>query len=483
MKVLLVSLNAKYVHTNIAVRYLKSYLKKGGVNADFCEYTINEPLGGTLRKLYMSGADVYGFSCYIWNIDKVLYLAENLKIMKPDCKIFLGGPEVSFDGEEIIKKYDFIDAVVLGEGEKATLKLLKDMDFNKRVVFTDSLISLDELEFPYDDNDLKEVLKGEKLLYFETTRGCPFSCAYCLSSITDGVRYLSLDRVKEDIKKMTDAGAITIKFVDRTFNADRKRALEIWKYCVSLEGKTKFHFEIGADLLDKECIEFLKTVPESKFLFEIGVQSTNLKTLNSVSRKSNLEKLKENVIELREKGNIHLHLDLIAGLPFEDFESFKKSFNDVFYLNPHALQLGFLKFLKGSALRKGAEEFGAVYASCAPYEIYSNDALSIEDVIKLHRVEDVLERYYNSERFSNSIYYAVERFSSPFDFFEKLSAFFEEKGLIGQGVKRITLYNLLFSFMEKNTNDEELEVFRNLLRRDFEEWHSKGVGTPSWYRE
>jgi len=480
MKVLFVAVNAKYVHTNIAVRYLSVYMNKNGYETDFAEFTINESMGGVLRKLYMSDADVYGFSCYIWNIDKVLYLAENLKIMKPGCKIFLGGPEVSFDAEDLILKHPFVDAIVCGEGESAVLKLLNE-NFAEKVVYPTCVMDMEELDFPYNDEDLKNVIDGEKLLYYETSRGCPFSCSYCLSSVSSGVRYRSLEIVKKEIKKMTEAGAITIKFVDRTFNADKKRALEIWKYCASLKGNTKFHFEIGADLLDGECISFLKTVPEDKFLFEIGVQSTNIKTLEAVCRKTDLDKIKLNVTSLRNADTIHLHLDLIAGLPFEDYESFKTSFNDIFMLKPHALQLGFLKFLKGSRIRKIAEDFGATFSSYAPYEVFCTDCLSAEDIIKLHNTEDVLERYYNSERFFNSIYYAADCFSSPFEFFEKLSEFFDVKNLIGQGVKRITLYNYLYEFMQKNVDADKLEEFRLLLKKDFSKWHSNGVGTPKWY--
>lgn len=483
MKILFTALNAKYVHTNIAVRYLSAYISDNGYNADFKEFTINEPEGIILRKLYMSDADIYGFSCYIWNIERVLSIAENLKRMKPECKIFFGGPEVSYNGEEILKKHSFVDAVVCGEGETAVLEMLKQNKFERRVYKSEKRLDMDSLSFPYSDEDLKKAIDGEKLLYYETSRGCPFSCAYCLSSVTQGVRFLSLERVKKDIKKMTDMGAITVKFVDRTFNADKKRALEIWKYCASLEGKTKYHFEIGADLLDDECIEMLKDVPDGKFLFEIGVQSTNQKTLNAVSRKMSLDKIKENTKALRECGNIHLHLDLIAGLPYEDYGSFKNSFNDVFALKPNALQLGFLKLLKGSSLREKSALFGAVYSASAPYEVFETSFISAKEIIKLHSVEDVLERYYNSERFLNSIYYIAECFETPFDFFEGLAEFFEEKNLIGQGVKRITLYNLIYEFSEKNLEKNKSEKFRQLLKKDYELWHSNGVGTPEWYRK
>ena len=343
-------------------------------------------------------------------------------------------------------------------------------------------IDFESVDFPYTDDDLADCVKGEKLIYYETSRGCPFSCSYCLSSVESGVRFLPVERVKNEIKKITSAGALTIKFVDRTFNADRKRALEIWKFCASLEGKTKYHFEIGADLLDKESLEFLKTVPKDKFLFEVGVQSTNEKTLGAVCRKTDLQKIKDNVLCIKEQGNIHLHLDLIAGLPFEGYESFKRSFNDLIALKPHELQLGFLKFLKGSGIRKSAETFGGIYSSEAPYEVLKTDYISAEEIIKLHYVEDVLERYYNSERFENSIFYGMELFETPFDFFEALSEFFVEKNLIDKGIKRISLYELLYDFIKKNSDKKSCEEFRKLLKKDFELWHSNGVGTPEWYK-
>ena len=482
MKVLFTAVNAKYVHTNIAVRYLKGYVKKHGIDAEFAEFTINETKDDVLKKLYMSYADVYGFSCYIWNIGFVLSVARNLKLLKPECKIILGGPEVSFDAEKLLEENPFIDIIVCGEGEKEILKILKNGNFSEKAVYAKSFVSLDELDFPYTDGDLEACVKGEKLIYYETSRGCPFSCSYCLSSVTDGVRYRSLDLVKAEIRKMAEAGALTIKFVDRTFNAERKRAAEIWEFCSKLPGKTKYHFEIGADLLDKNSLGILKNVPPDKFLFEIGVQSTNPETLASVCRKTDMIKLIENIKELKKFGNIHLHLDLIAGLPYEDYHSFARSFNELFELKPDELQLGFLKFLKGSRIRKNAADFGGVYSFDAPYGVFYTDFISAEDIIKLKNIEDVFERYYNSGRFLNSIFYAAQQFSSPFVFFEKLSEFFDQKGLIGQGVKRISLYELLYEFMSENTEENALENFRILLKKDFANWHANGIGTPDWYK-
>lgn len=480
MKTLFVAVNAKYVHTNIAVRYLTNVCKREGFLCDFCEFTINETKNRITERLYMSDCDVYGFSCYIWNIDYVLTLCRDIKVLKPDCKIVLGGPEVSFGAEKMLEENEFIDYIVCGEGEKAIPRLLKKMPKNRCVVYGE-MAEMETLPFPYTEDDLEKVVKGEKLVYYETSRGCPFRCSYCLSSVAGDVRFLPLERVKYEIEKFVRLGAMTVKFVDRTFNADKKRALEIWKYCSSIEGETCFHFEIGADLIDDESIEFLKTVPKGKFQFEIGVQSTNEKTIDAVSRSMKLEKLKENVKAIRAVGNIHLHLDLIAGLPYENYESFAKSFNEIYVLRPHALQLGFLKLLKGSGLRQQAEKFGMLYSTAAPYEVFSTDWLKYEEIIRLKAIEDVFERYYNSTRFINVLPNIEKHFLSPFDFYEKLADFWEEKGLVGQGVKRITLYNLLYEFMSINLDDEALKSAVREMREDFSMWHSNGVGTPEWY--
>ncbi len=482
MKTLFVAVNAKYVHTNIAVRYLTQVCLGGGIDCRFVEFTINEPSNGILEKLYMSHADVYGFSCYIWNIGRVLELCRNLKQMRPECKIFLGGPEVSFDGENILKACQFVDYVLCGEGESYICEFLKNMPEERSVLKCAAPLPMDELPFPYTQEDLEDVVNGEKLVYYETSRGCPFSCAYCLSSVDEGVRFLNIERVKKELKWFADAGVMTVKFVDRTFNADKKRALEIWRYCLELDGDTCFHFEIGADLISGEAIELLKTAPAGKFQFEIGVQSTNERTISEISRTMNLDRLSENVRNLREHTNVMLHLDLIAGLPFEDLKTFKESFNQVYGMKPHVMQLGFLKLLKGSSLRKKAEDYNIKYNCFAPYEVFSTNWLTYEDVIKLKCVEDVLERYFNSGRFYKTLEKALEFFDNPFDFYSGLADFWNKRGLIGQGVKRITLYQLLYEFLCGVLEKENVISVIEVMKTDFETWHSKGVGTPEWYK-
>ena len=477
MKIMLVAVNAKYVHTNIAVRYISRYC-----NMDFCEFTVNEPMNNVLQKLYAMDCDAYGFSCYIWNIDYVLKLCQSLKKLRPERKIFLGGPEVSFNGEELLEKQPFLDLIISGEGEIAVRKIKESFPDERKVIYGEK-INMDDLPFPYTNDDLENCRKGEKLVYYETTRGCPFNCVYCLSSADRGVRFLPIDRVKNEIKMMVDAGVMTVKFVDRTFNADKNRAMEIWKYCMDLKGDTCFHFEIGADLLDDDAIDMLREVPKGKFQFEIGVQTTNKEALGLISRSMDLEKLKKNVSRLQSETNIMLHLDLIAGLPNEDMHSFKKSFNDVYALSPHVLQLGFLKLLKGTPLFENADALGISFCDFAPYEVFSTKEISFAELTIIKKVEDVLERYFNSGRFINCLPSAVEYFKSPFDFYLELSKYWDELGLVGQGVKRISLYAHLHDFLKPRLSPDAMNSVMKLMKTDFECWHSKGVGVPEWYKE
>ncbi len=482
IKAIMVAVNAKYVHTNIAVRYISRYCLEKNTECSFCEFTINEPQNNVLAQLYEMECDIYGFACYIWNIDYVIRLCKNLKKLKPDTKIILGGPEVSFDADELLEKYDFIDCIICGEGEKAVYELVLNPPTQRSVIYGERL-EAEALSFPYSEEDLQEIVKGEKLIYYETSRGCPFNCAYCLSAVDTGSRYLPLARAKREIKYLVQHGALTIKFVDRTFNADKNRAEELWKYCLSLGGNTCFHFEIGADLLTDELIDLLKAAKPGQFQFEIGVQTTNQKTISEISRVMNIDTLSKNVIRLRNETNVMLHLDLIAGLPYESFESFKNSFNDVYALGPHVLQLGFLKLLKGSPLRMRATDYKMEFSDFAPYEIFSTDYLGFDDVIRLKAIEDVLERYFNSGRFYDTLDEAIKSFESPFDFYYKLSEYWKAHHLVGQGVKRISLYTHLYEFLKTKMNGECLKKTMAVMKKDFSKWHSNGIGTPDWYKE
>ncbi len=482
IKCMMVGINAKYVHTNLAVRYISHYCRAVGLACDFCEFSINETQGSVLAGLYEADCDVYGFACYIWNIDYVMRICRNLKKLKPGAKIILGGPEVSFDAEELLNKNKFIDYIICGEGESAVAKLLSDLPQERCVVYGEKL-DMEELPFPYSEQDLKQIVEGEKLVYYETSRGCPFNCAYCLSSVDSGVRCLSLERVKTEIKYLVQSGVMTVKFVDRTFNADKNRAKELWRYCMSLEGDTCFHFEIGADLLTDEMIDMLKTVKMGQFQFEIGVQTTNSETILEISRKMNLDVLAKNVKRLRDETNVMLHLDLIAGLPKEDYASFKKSFNDVYSMTPNVLQLGFLKLLKGSPLRKKVNCYDIKFSDFAPYEVFSTDCLTYDEIIRLKAIEDVLERYYNSGRFYATLEQAAMCFVSPFDFYEELSIYWKQHNLVGQGVKRISLYSHLYEFLKEKVSEAELRKIMSIMKKDFSKWHSNGIGTPDWYKK
>ncbi len=483
IKLLLVAVNAKYVHTNIAVRYISRYNKSKNKNCEFCEFTINEPYSSVLAKLFEADCDVYGFSCYIWNIEYVLKLCQSLKRLRPERKILLGGPEVSFDSQQLLEKNPFVDYIICGEGELAVESFLTNPPQNRCVIYGEKLSSLEDLPFPYSDEDLEVVVKGEKLVYYEASRGCPFSCSYCLSSVDLGVRVLPIERVKREISLLVQNKVQTIKFVDRTFNADKKRAAEIWKYCKELEGETQFHFEIGADLLDDELIDLLSENGAEKFQFEIGVQTVNEKSLLAVSRKMDIAKLFKNVIKMRSETDVKLHLDLIAGLPYEDFSSFQETFNKVYSLNPHVLQLGFLKLLKGSRLRGEASKYGICFCDFAPYEVFYTDCLSFAEITKLKAIEDVLERYFNSGRFCDTLKVALRYFKSPFDFYNQLSEYWTFFGLVGQGVKRISLYSHLYDFLKDKLSSEDLRDVVLELKKDFSHWHSNGVGTPEWYRK
>lgn len=483
MKVLFVALNSKYVHTNIAVRYLTRHCGSHGFDCAFTEHSINDVYHNLISDIYLAQADVYGFSCYIWNINLVLKLAKDLKTLKPNCKIVLGGPEVSFDADDILAENGFIDYIVCGDGEASTLSLLRELPDSRKIYRADAAPDLNTLPFPYTAQDIADITEGEKLVYYETSRGCPFSCSYCLSGAKDDVTFLPLERVRHEVALMAGAGAGTVKFVDRTFNANKNHAHQIWKFCAGLAGNTKYHFEIGADLLDLETLDFLSTVPEGKFQFEIGVQTINPATIAAISRTMNLEKLKHNVQALRATGNIHLHLDLIAGLPYEDFSSFKQSFNFIYDLQPHAFQLGFLKFLKGSQIRENADDYASKYAAAPPYEIYYNHVMGYDDIIRLHVIEDILERYYNSGRFENSLPLIVQAFSSPFVFYECFSKIWRDKGLAGTGVKRIKLYDYVYEFAKQHLTGIEMQKFSEALKLDFISWHNNGRGVPEWFKK
>ncbi len=427
MDTLIIAINSKYIHQALSVWYLKANCRS---ECTVLEFTINEPVDSTYREIFSHNPKTVAFACYIWNIDTVLRLAQMLKKALPNVNIILGGPEVSYDSDIILEKHDFVDYIICGEGEQAFDSLVTDNLITESVTYRASngirkgqyrLVSdLDSIQSPYTDEMLSKV--PYRSIYYEASRGCPFNCGYCLSSTFNGVRRFSFDRIKSDLIKICESGVKQIKFVDRTFNCDAKYTVQFIKWLRDNTGEVNLHFEVASDLLNDELIDLLGTLPPGKIQLEAGVQSMNTQTIEAVSRKTNLVKVLENSKKIMAKGNIHLHLDLIAGLPYEDYNSFKKSFDLVYSVKPHNLQLGFLKLLKGSRLR-GEDEHNFEFDDFAPYEIICNKYITAEELIHLHKVEDVLDRYYNSGKFIKTLEYLVA--GSPFDFYERLADFAE----------------------------------------------------------
>jgi len=499
MKVLLTTLNAKYIHSSLALRYLEKYCASEETEILIEEYTINDHIEKITKNIYQKDAHVVGFSCYIWNITMTLEIADRLKKVKPDCMVILGGPEVSYDAVDLLSKHSYIDYIVVGEGEETLKELLRCLSSSQSPVGIQGLVAraadgkivdggsrpfishLDVIPCPYNENDLN-VLKG-KIIYYETSRGCPFQCSYCLSSTIEGVRYFSMDRVKSDLLFLIRNKVKQVKFVDRTFNCHKKRAMEIFEFLAAHAENTNFHFEIAADLLDDDMIEYLSKIPKGLFQFEIGVQSTNPETIKSIDRKMAFSRVAQNVIRLRQNDNIHLHLDLIAGLPEEDYASFASSFDDVFGLRPHVLQLGFLKLLKGSKIRQQAEQYGYKCTTVPPYEVLENNRMSYGDIVKLKGIEDILEKYHNSGAFGKSVHYMLRHhYPSPFRFFEDMAVYFEDKGFDKRSCSRKSLYDILFKFYKEKISGNT-EEFSDYLKYDFV-LNQKGANLPYWaYQE
>ncbi|CAM5200268.1 hypothetical protein UACE39S_03957 [Ureibacillus acetophenoni] len=484
MNIVLTTLNAKYIHTNIAIRYLKAAALPE-FNPTIVEYTIKDPTFNIVTDLYQHKPDVVGFSCYIWNIEETIRVVKMLKTVSPQTKIVLGGPEVSYDSNYWVRRLENeVDFIIMGEGEVSFKQLLKylneeiQLDEVPGVCYLEdgkfkihpqpTKVDLRELPSPYRfEEDLPHL--GKRIQYIETSRGCPFSCQFCLSSIEVGVRYFNREKIKEDIRYLMDNGAKTIKFVDRTFNISRSYAMEMFQFLID-EHKpgVVFQFEITADIMRPEVIQFLNdNAPKGLFRFEIGVQSTNDETNELVKRRQNFEKLKRTVTMVKDGGKIDQHLDLIAGLPEEDYNSFRKTFNDVFAMRPEELQLGFLKLLRGTGLRVEAEKYGYTYVDIAPYEIFSNKVLTFDEIIRIKQAEDVLEKYWNDHRMDNTIEYLVtEGFETPFDFFQNFGTFWEEKGWSRIGHQLEDLFNRLEEFLLTQPHVNQ-SVVRSLMKLDY----------------
>ncbi len=482
MNIILTTLNAKYIHSSLALRYLKAYSEQDFPQIEIMEFSIKEPITNILNDLYQKKPDVIGFSSYIWNIEETIELVRLIKKVLPNIKIILGGPEVSYDLDYWFKRVKEIDYIVIGEGEETLNHLLKAIKEElsiaevlgiayregERYHVTKSrpALTLDTIPTPYKVEDLASL--KDKIVYFEASRGCPFSCAYCLSSIETGVRYFSIERVKEDLLRIIQSGVKTIKFVDRTFNIHKKYAMEIFQFLIDNHQDTVFQFEITADIMKDDVIQFLvDNAPANIFRFEIGIQSTNEYTNSLINRRQNFERIKNTVLKFKNSKKVDQHLDLIAGLPEEDYMSFRKTFNDVFALRPEELQLGFLKMLRGTPIWLEAKKYNYVYMDKAPYEILQNHVLSFDDVIRIKQVEDILEKYWNDHRMDHTINYLINNeFASPFDFFQEFGEFWSGQGYNRIGHQLEALFERLQEFLETK-NGMNLEFVMSLMKLDY----------------
>jgi len=483
MNIVLATLNAKYIHTNIALRYLKSFATPE-FDPIISEYTIKDPSFNIVSDIYQKKPDIVGFSCYIWNIEETIRVIRMLKKVTPNTKIILGGPEVSYDVHDWLRRLNDVDYIIMGEGEYSFKQLLFHLNGelpleevpgicylkDSKVIIhpQPKKVDLREMPSPYRlEEDIPDIPK--RISYIETSRGCPFSCQFCLSSIEVGVRYFNREKIKEDIRYLMEHGAKTVKFVDRTFNISRSYAMEMFQFLID-EHKpgVVFQFEITADIMRPEVIQFLNdNAPKGLFRFEIGVQSTNDLTNELVKRRQNFEKLSRTVTMVKDGGKIDQHLDLIAGLPEEDYASFRQTFNDVFAMRPEELQLGFLKLLRGTGLRLQAKEYGYEYVDMAPYEIFANNLLTFDDILRIKQAEDVLEKYWNDHRMDRTVEYLVtEVFESPFDFFQEFGTYWEERAWSRIGHQLEDLFNRLLQFLH-DRGGVNLELVTNLMQLDY----------------
>lgn len=483
MKALLVALNAKYIHSNLGIYCLYAYSLKHGVSAgelEMAEYTINQNMQEILGDIYERKPTLIGFSCYIWNIEMIQKIACEVKKILPECKIWFGGPEVSFDARQMIIDTPWLDGIMTGDGEQTFLELLqyeknpqsmqlkeiagivtRTKDGKVLCTKTRERLPLDEVVFPYQDMQKLE----HRIVYYETSRGCPYGCSYCLSSVDKRVCFRSLEKVEKELQFFLDQKVPQVKFVDRTFNCNREHTMGIWKYIYEHDnGITNFHFELSADLLTEEEIAYVKQFRPGLVQFEIGVQSANEQTIHAIHRKMNLDVLEEKVRSIQEGGNIHQHLDLIAGLPYEDYDSFHQSFCRVYQMKPDQLQLGFLKVLKGSPMHQEAEQYGIVYSDFPPYEVLYTKWLSYQDILRLKGIEEMVERYYNSMQFQAIVPYLVQQFPDSFSFYEALSLFYKEKGYKTLQQSRMQNYEILYEFAEEKGFD--LTICKELLTYD-----------------
>ena len=476
MKFLLVALNAKYIHSNPAIYSLRRYAGELAGYVELAEYTINNRMEEILEDIYDRKPNVIGFSCYIWNREMILELIPELHKLLPELPIWLGGPEASLDAEQILETYPSVAGIMAGEGEETFAELLAyyvtgkgDLHGIAGLVLRDGatakreLLSLTEIPFLYEDTSDFE----NRIIYYESQRGCPFSCSYCLSSIDKKVRFRDITVVKQELQFFLEKRVKQVKFVDRTFNCNHGHAAEIWRYIKEHDnGITNFHFEVAGDILSDEEIELLNSMRTGLVQLEIGVQSANAETLAEIRRVMDMEKLKAAVERIRRGGRVHQHLDLIAGLPFEDYESFGRSFDVVYAMQPNQLQLGFLKVLKGSYMYERAKDYGLAYTDAPPYEVLYTKWISYAEIRRLKKIEQMVEIYYNSNQFTHTLSTLQKSFQSPFAMYEALADFYAEKGFFTETPSRLYRYQVLLSFAEEHGSGEEA-LYRELLVFDF----------------
>lgn len=504
MNILLVAVNAKYIHSNLAVYSLKAYAEKhfadwaktvpeqrcwekqnhASVSIDIAEYTINQPLDQILMDLYKKKPEILCFSCYLWNISYIEQLVCEISKVMPEIEIWLGGPEVSWNAEDVLQRLPQVRGVMRGEGEATFLDVVhfyegafencgkgfddilgityykeevREEKTERFIVSTEErpvMADLNGIPFVYEDIEAFE----HKIIYYESSRGCPFSCSYCLSSIDKSLRFRDLELVKRELQFFIDHDVPQVKFVDRTFNCRHDHAMEIWKYVAEHDkGVTNFHFEVAADLLNEEEIALIASMRPGLIQLEIGIQSTNMQTIQEIRRTMRFEKVKKIVEQIHAKGNIHQHLDLIAGLPYEDYQRFRCSFNEVYTLKPEQLQLGFLKVLKGSYMEEKVKDYQLVYQDRPPFEVLSTAWISYDEVIALKGIEEMVEVYYNSRQFEKTLELLEKEFDDACAMFEKLRDYYETKGLDQINHTRISRYEILFDFVKQLLKEKHLE--------------------------
>lgn len=494
--ILLAAINAKYIHSNLAVYSLKAYAKKYQNQIGLAEYTINQNPDDILKGIYRDHPEVLCISCYIWNISYVKNLIREVYKVLPDTAIWLGGPEVSYDARKVLEEHPEVTGVMKGEGEVTFLELagfylegISELAKIEGITYRDGdriqenpwrgITDLSTIPFVY--KDLKKF--ENRIIYYESSRGCPFSCSYCLSSIDKKLRFRDLELVKEELQFFLDHNVPQVKFVDRTFNCKHDHAMAIWKYLIAHDnGITNFHFEVAADLLNEEEIALIRTMRPGMIQLEIGVQSTNPDTIREIHRKMDFAQVSEVVTRVQEGHNVHQHLDLIAGLPYEDYDSFGKSFCDVYQLRPQQLQLGFLKVLKGSFMYQAAPEYGCVCQSREPYEVLYTRWLPYDDVLRLKLVEEMVEVYYNSNQFGKTLRAIEKLFDNPFALYEALGAFYDKKGYMDISHTRIRRYEILQEFLQEYVDEEQMDYYRQLMICDL--YARENMKTrPAWAKD